>query len=90
MNAETQVSDRRFDGAPSKDVGNKTDDGAKIAHCSTEMALDANLWGLKLITKGFCSSLTASWWLETLVRSNAGVPATAKEKGEAKRITSRR
>jgi len=80
-------------GRSSGDAGDKTDDGATIAHYSTEMTLDANLWGLKLITKGFCSSLTASWWLENLVRSNAGragVPATAKGKGGVKRITSRR
>ena len=73
----------------SEDAGNKTDCGATIAHCSTEVTLGANLWGLKLITGGFCTSLTASWWLETLVRSNAGragVPSHRQEEGEAKRI----
>ena len=71
----------------SEDAGNKTDGGATIAHCSTEVTLGANLWGLKLITGGFCTSLTASWWLETLVRSNAGragVTATAKGRGSEK------
>ena len=74
-------------GHSSEDVNNKRDDGATIAHCLTEMTLGANLWGLKLITRGFCSLLTASWWLETLVRSNAGragVTATAKGRGSEK------
>lgn len=69
----------------SEDAGNKTDDGATIAHFSTEMTLGANLWGLKLITKGLCTSLTASWWLGpsfALMQVVQVFPATAKGKGK--------